>query len=292
MSANQQSESHASDDAHAPLHPQPPALVRPAVWPRLLTYGTVLAALSAVALGARPLVLAALLLSVCIWIAIGMMSPRSGIFARPALGCAPGRGRIALTFDDGPDPAVTPRLLELLAAHGQRATFFLIGRRAQAHPDLVRAIVARGHAIGNHSYTHAWSTPLWTTGRLAADLARCQEVLMRAAGVRPRWFRPPVGLFGPRVESAARRVSLALCGWTLRSNDGALFGYDATRVRARVLARLRDGDVILLHDGAERSHRRPRAPEVLPALLELLAARGLRSVTLDELLAPELESES
>src|SRR5262249_8022340 len=145
--------------------------------------------------------------------------------------------RIALTFDDGPDPEVTPRILELLAAHGQRATFFVIGRRAEAEPALVRAIAEQGHAIGNHSYTHAWLTPLWRTERLAPVLLRGQEVLERVAGVRPRWFRPPVGLFGPRVAPAARRAGLALVGWTLRSNDGSLLGYDADRVRARVLAR-------------------------------------------------------
>ena len=93
-----------------------------------------------------------------------------------------------------------------------------------------------------------------------------------------RWYRPPIGLFGPRIESASRRAGLRLCGWSLRSNDGAspLWGYDATRVLARIQRRLQDGDVVLLHD-------RTLALEILPRLLELLEQRGLQSVTLDEL---------
>jgi peptidoglycan/xylan/chitin deacetylase (PgdA/CDA1 family) len=218
----------------------------------------------------------------CGWIAVGLLSPRSGIFARPHLGAAPGARRVALTFDDGPDPEVTPRVLALLAAHHQRATFFVVGARAEAHPELVRAIVAAGHGVGNHSYAHAWSTPLHSTARLAGELVRAQAVIQRAAGVTPRWFRPPVGLFGPRVESAARRAGLQLCGWTLRSNDASLYGYDAVRVRARVRALLQDGDVIVLHDGAEGG-RRPLLMEILPDVLALLDERALRSVTLDEL---------
>src|SRR5262245_36881891 len=125
-----------------------------------MTMVTALAALAAAAVGARAPVLIGLGGAVCACVAVGMLLPRSGIFARPALGGRPGSGRIALTFDDGPDPEVTPRILELLAAHGQRATFFVIGRRAEAEPALVRAIAEQGHAIGNHSSTHAWLTPL------------------------------------------------------------------------------------------------------------------------------------
>ena len=185
---------------------------------------------------------------------------------------------MALTFDDGPNPDATTRILDLLGAAGHRATFFVIGARAEAHPALMLEIVRRGHTIGNHSFAHASLTPLWTTRRTAADMVHAQQVIAHAARTTPKWYRPPIGLFGPRIESAARRAGLRLAGWSLRSNDGAppIWRYDAARVCARIAARLRDGDVVLMHD-------RPMTAEALPRVLELLEARGLRSVTLDEL---------
>src|SRR5262249_12873815 len=145
------------------------------------------------------------------------------------------------TFDDGPDPATTRRILDLLDGAGQRATFFVIGERAAAHPELVAEIVRRGHAVGNHSFAHASATPLWTTAHVAVDIGRAQEAIARPAGVEPRWYRSPIGLFGPCIESVTRRAGLRLCGWSLRSNDGAppIWRYDTARVCARVEHRLR-----------------------------------------------------
>jgi peptidoglycan/xylan/chitin deacetylase (PgdA/CDA1 family) len=244
----------------------------------LATFVTAAGALAAAVLRAPSWVLVLAGLAVCGWIAIGMLFPASGIFARPFLRARPGSGHVALTFDDGPDPQTTPRILDFLGAAGHRATFFVIGARVEAHPALMLEIARRGHAIGNHSFAHARTTPLWTTARAAADIVQAQRAIAHAAGVTARWYRPPIGLFGPRIESASRRAGLRLCGWSLRSNDGAppFWGYDATRVLARLQRRLRDGDVVLLHD-------RPLALEILPRLLELLEQRGLRSVTLDEL---------
>src|SRR5262249_55911349 len=130
---------------------------------RLATYLTAAAALAAAILRAPGWVLVLAGLAVCGWIAIGMMFPASGIFARPFLRARPGSGCIALTFDDGPDPQTTPRILDFLGAAGHRASFFVIGARAEAHPALMLEIVRRGHAIGNHSFVHARTTPLWTT---------------------------------------------------------------------------------------------------------------------------------
>ncbi|HEX9103504.1 MAG TPA: polysaccharide deacetylase family protein, partial [Polyangia bacterium] len=144
-------------------------------------------------------------------IGAGVFLLGSGLFARPILAVAPARARdrVAITFDDGPDAEHTRPLLELLESRGHRATFFVIGRRAEAAPELVAELVRRGHGLGNHSYAHAYTTPFQHPSRLAADLLRAQDVMARA-GAKVRFFRPPIGLLSPRVVEAARRAGLTL----------------------------------------------------------------------------------
>jgi peptidoglycan/xylan/chitin deacetylase (PgdA/CDA1 family) len=119
--------------------------------------------------------------------------------------------------------------------------------------------------------------------RLTEDLLRAQQLLVRA-GARPRWFRPPVGLLSPRVVAAAQRAGLELVSWTASARDGRAATTPA-QASARLCAAARPGAILVLHDAAERGERAPIAPLVLPSLLDALAARGLRSVTLDELFA-------
>jgi peptidoglycan/xylan/chitin deacetylase (PgdA/CDA1 family) len=212
----------------------------------------------------------------------GVFLQGAGLFARPILAARPERsaGRVALTFDDGPDPLHTRAVLDLLDAHDQRATFFVIGERAARHPELLDEIVGRGHALGNHSFAHSHATPFAPPRRLTDELQRTQQLLARAAGWPPRWFRPPVGLLSPRVAEAAERAGLELVGWTATARDGI-----ATRVEdatARLVRALRPGAILVLHDGT--AGRPSIAAAVLPGLFEAMAERGLRSVTLDELL--------
>ena len=195
------------------------------------------------------------------------------------------RDRVAITFDDGPDAEHTRPLLELLERRGHRATFFVIGKRAEAAPALVAEIVRRGHGLGNHSYEHAYTTPFRDPARLAADLARAQEV-MAQAGARVRFFRPPIGILSPRVAAAARRLGLTLVGWSATARDGRA-ATTAAEAAARLIAAARPGAILVLHDAVERGARTPVAAAALGPLLDALAARGLRSVTLDELLSDE-----
>lgn len=192
------------------------------------------------------------------------------------------RGEVALTFDDGPDPAVTPRVLELLAASCATASFFCIAARAAAHPDLVQQIVQRGHSVENHSLTHPNHFACLMPPGLRRQVGGAQAILAEAAGRPPRFFRPPMGFRGPPLDFVLARAGLRHVAWTRR-------GYDATsRNPARVLRRLlRDlaaGDVLLLHDGNAARTRtgEPVVLAVLPALLAALAARGLRAVSLPD----------
>jgi peptidoglycan/xylan/chitin deacetylase (PgdA/CDA1 family) len=217
-------------------------------------------------------------------IGLGSFYPPSGIFGRPLLSGPADRPLFALTFDDGPDPGGTRAVLAVLARHGVRATFFIIGERAARHPELVAELAAAGHQIENHSLRHSWATPFLSRFRLAAELKKTQEIVTSASGGAraPRWFRPPIGILSPPVASAARRVGLRLCGWSCKSRDGLSFtGADAAL--ARLKKGLRPGAILLLHDAAERGGHTPVAATVLEALLPIAKERGLRPVTLDEL---------
>lgn len=218
-------------------------------------------------------------------VAAGVAWQGSGIFARPLLSVDTGRPELALTFDDGPDPRFTPAVLELLAARGQRATFFVIGERAAAHPGLLRAIARGGHALGNHSFAHAYATPFRSPARLAEELRRTSALIEDALGARPRWFRPPVGLLSPRVAAAARIAELELVGWTASARDGVA-SRTVPAALERLAPHLRPGAILTLHDGALGSRATSIARPLLEALLDRMEARGLRSVTLDALLSP------
>lgn len=190
------------------------------------------------------------------------------------------RGEIAITFDDGPDPEITPRVLDLLDRAGARGTFFCIGSRAQAHPGLVREIVRRGHAVENHSQDHSTAFGWYGPDRLRREIAAAQDTLAALAGRAPAFFRAPFGVRSPFVDPVLARLGLRYVSWTRRGYDTV--DGDASRVARRLAARLEAGDVLVLHDGVATGARRaqPAVLEVLPRLLELAAGRGLKPVTL------------
>ena len=182
---------------------------------------------------------------------------------------------VALTFDDGPDPEITPQVLEILARHEARATFFVVGRRAAEQPELIRQMHEAGHCIGNHTWQH---TPwfFFKTGKgLIDEIRRTQEVIQALCGVAPALFRAPAGIRGPFLQTALGRTRLKLVSWTRRGFDTVEDKPD--RILRRLLRNLRAGDVLLLHDhGSVRTATgTPVVIEVLPRLLEALHERGL-----------------
>jgi peptidoglycan-N-acetylglucosamine deacetylase len=195
------------------------------------------------------------------------------------------RYEFALTIDDGPDPAVTPQVLDLLDRHAARATFFCIGTRAERHPDLCREIVRRGHAIENHSQQHRHTFSLLGPRGLERELQSSQEALTRVCGQRPLFFRAPAGLRNLFLDPVLARLSLQLASWSVRGFDTRV--HDARRVSDRLLRGLRPGAILLLHDG-HAAHTAAGAPvilEVLPIVLEAARAAGLRAVTLRQALS-------
>lgn len=220
---------------------------------------------------------------------VASLLPRSRILG-PNLtrlpAAARARGEIALTFDDGPDPEVTPQVLDLLDAHGARATFFCIGERATAHPDLVRQICARGHRVENHSSRHPMGFGFFGPARMTREIASAQSSLSGITGVAPRYFRAPMGIRNPLLAPVLTRLGLRYASWTRRGYDAV--DADAHKVYARLARDLRAGDILLLHDGpSPYAALRPDAPwpvvlDVLPRLLTLIAERGLRPVVLSD----------
>jgi len=193
---------------------------------------------------------------------------------------AAARREVALTLDDGPDPEVTPRVLEVLARADVRASFFCIGQRAERHPALVREIVAQGHAVENHSLRHRHDFALLGLGGYLREIGEAQTRLATIAGSAPRFFRAPAGLRNPFLDYALARLGLPLVSWTRRGFDTRTAA--AQTVHARLTRGLAAGDILLLHDGhaARTSAGRAVSLEVLPRLLADLSSAGLRPVTL------------
>ncbi|MBS0561193.1 MAG: polysaccharide deacetylase family protein [Proteobacteria bacterium] len=189
-------------------------------------------------------------------------------------------GAVALTFDDGPDPEVTPRVLDLLDAAGARASFFCIGSRVAAHPGLAREIVRRGHRVENHTQDHPHAFAAYGPAALRRQVADAQAALADAAGEAPRWFRAPAGLRSPLLEPVLARAGLHLAAWSRRGFDTV--DGSPVRVAGRLTRGLRGGDVLLLHDGnsAQTAKGEPVVLAALPLVLASLSRAGLRGVAL------------
>ncbi|MFF9490332.1 polysaccharide deacetylase family protein [Streptomyces sp. NPDC014676] len=181
---------------------------------------------------------------------------------------------VALTVDDGPDPTWTPALLDVLAAHGVKATFFVVGERAREHPGLLRRLLAAGHRLGNHSYSHFQPFAALPAAAVAREMDETQRVVTDETGVRPTLFRAPAGGWSRGVLAAARDHGLTPVDWTVDPKDWR--EPPADRIAERV-ARARPGDIVLCHDGGGD---RSRTVKALDLALARLRERGTLFTTL------------
>ena len=195
------------------------------------------------------------------------------------------RREVAITVDDGPDPRITPRVLDVLDERGAKATFFCIGERVQRHAELAREMVRRGHSVENHSQRHLNHFSLLGPRGLVAEIERAQDTIGITTGQHPWFFRAPAGLRSPLLDPVLSRLGLRLASWTRR-------GFDTVSTRAeavlgKLTRRLGPGDILLLHDGhaALTGNGVPVILEVLPRLLDAIAAAQLTPVTLRAALA-------
>lgn len=183
---------------------------------------------------------------------------------------------VALTFDDGPDLRITPEIMNILDNWEVKATFFLIGKKVNSFPDLAAQIVAKGHTVGIHSYSHAFWFDLFGRKKMERDLQEAQDIIRAATGVSTDLFRPPYGVTNPVLAKVVKKLKWKVIGWSVRSLDTTCS--DSSRIADRVIRGLHPGAVILMHD----------TKELTPGAVEMIIARakekGYQFVGLEEML--------
>ena len=210
----------------------------------------------------------------------GVFALRLRMFVDALIRGPRGARGVVLTFDDGPDPETTPRVLDALEEGHAKATFFLIGKKAEAHPEIVRDMKRRGHAIGLHSYAHDRLFALRSQKRVIRDLARGVGVLKAITGEDPILFRPPIGHTNPAIARVADALDLRVVGWNLSARDG-IESANPEKVVARLRRYMKDGTIVLLHDAAEGGGRVPASVEAIREILETIKDARLEVVPLE-----------
>ena len=213
----------------------------------------------------------------------GVILPWLEMYGRVVSRGPVGSARVALTFDDGPHPVTTRRVLEALAPTRHRATFFVLGEKARRHPDVLREIHAGGHTLGIHGDFHDRLHSFRWSRSVRDAIVRAKDAVQAATGEQPRFFRPPLGHTSFTTVRGARLAGVTLIAWSSRGFDG-IRGRSPEAVVERVGRTLIDGAIVMLHDAAEHDDFEPASVRALPRLVALLDERGLTSVGLDAFL--------
>ena len=186
-----------------------------------------------------------------------------------------GHNQVCLTFDDGP-AEYTVAILDVLKKHGVKAAFFVIGHKCEEQRELLKRIIAEGHLIGNHSYSHTNNLGWASTGKIREEIEQTNMIIKNSTGLAPRYFRPPFGVTNPNIASAVGLLGMKSVGWSIRTYDTVV--KDADRLVSKVNSRLNQkGNIILMHDTCKES------VEALEKIIFLCKKRGMNIVTIDEI---------
>jgi len=209
-------------------------------------------------------------------VAIGSFTMRWHFFTSAVTKGSQTKKQVAITFDDGPNTEYTPQILKILKAHNATATFFCIGKQIKKYPKIAQQILAEGHIIGNHSYSHATNFGFFRKKRIVEELSKTDVLIEKITGSTNTLFRPPYGVTNPSIAKAVKETKHTVIGWNVRSYDTVI--KNPTKVLNRLKQRLSPGSIILLHD----THS--RCPEIVERLLQFLESEGYKTVTIDTLL--------
>ncbi len=174
---------------------------------------------------------------------------------------------IAITFDDGPDPNVTPQILEVLKKYNAKATFFVIGNMLDNNIELLQEIITQGHKLGNHSFTHSYYFDFFSTKKVKAEIEKTNIIIEQITGEKSIYFRPPFGLTNPNIARAIKKNKMISIGWSIRSLDTVK---DEQTVLKR-LSKVKAGDIILFHD------TKINTPKILDKFLRLCSDKGIQT---------------
>lgn len=160
---------------------------------------------------------------------------------------------VLLTFDDGPDPETTPKILKTLSEHGIKAMFFIVGSKAEKHPELLKKIQDEGHLIGNHTFSHPNIFALLPGSKVREEIEKGEATIVRITGNKTSWFRPPIGYTNPIIARVVRSLDLTVIGWNKRSYDTVI--KDSQKLEKRLIKLTKPGSIILLHDNLPQTER-------------------------------------
>lgn len=208
-------------------------------------------------------------------VVIGSANMRLNFFVTAQTEVDPAGKKIALTFDDGPSSQFTPAILELLDRYQAKATFFCIGRKMEENKELVKEILERGHAIGNHSYSHSNFFSVLRKNKVVEEIRKTNKIILEISGKNCGIFRPPYGVTNPPIAQAIKEVGMKVVGWNIRSFDTSTKEYK--KVVDRVLRKIKPGAIVLLHDD------RPNTPKILEEILQYTRKNQYQYAKISEL---------
>lgn len=215
-------------------------------------------------------------------VAWGVFHVNSSLWATTRSSGRPPKSIVALTFDDGPDPLVTPAILSILAQEDVSAAFFVVGQHVRRAPELVQRVHAAGHLVGNHSDTHGFRLHIAPRATVLRELVRCNAAIFAAIDREPTLYRAPHGFKRPALGDVLQQLGMTAVGWQARGFDTV--ENDPAKITARIFARLRPGGVVLMHDGTHGRGNRLATLAALPRVIAGVRQRGWTFVRLDELL--------
>jgi len=204
----------------------------------------------------------------------------SNFYLKPICSVKSDEKKIAITFDDGPDEEITPKVLDALEKFGIKAAFFCVGKKISAHPELLKKMNELGHIVGNHTYSHSNWFDFYSAKRMTRELEQTDKVIHDLVGEKVRFFRPPFGVTNPALAKAVKKINYITIGWDVRSLDTGK-GKKADKIIARIIRQLKPGSIILLHD------KNPEIGLILEELVKYANDNGYEIVRLDKLINQE-----